>query len=90
MNLDEIPFHMLDDQTQRLKRMEKYAEILAIKKMGITLTKSYDINSDYDCNYGYKLLIIVLKKMLLQWLCSLRLHMCLRISLVTKISWLLV
>jgi hypothetical protein len=48
MNLDEIPFHMLDDQTQRLKRMEKYAEILAIKKMGITLTKSYDINSDYD------------------------------------------
>merc|ERR1712227_317817 len=48
MNLDEIPFHMLDEQTQRLKRMEKYAEILAIKKMGITLTKSYDINSDYD------------------------------------------
>lgn len=48
MNLEEIPFHMLDDQTQRLKRMEKYAEILAIKKMGITLTKSYDINSDYD------------------------------------------
>ncbi len=32
----------------KLKRMEKYAEILAIKKMGITLTKSYDINSDYD------------------------------------------
>jgi esterase/lipase len=48
MNLDEIPFHMLDEQTQRLKRMEKYAEILAIKKMGITLTKSYDISSDYD------------------------------------------
>lgn len=48
MNLDDIPFHMLDEQTQRLKRMEKYAEILAIKKMGITLTKSYDINSDYD------------------------------------------
>ena len=48
MNLEEIPFHMLDEQTQRLKRMEKYAEILAIKKMGITLTKSYNINSDYD------------------------------------------
>ena len=48
MNLEEIPFHMLDEQTKRLKRMEKYAEILAIKKMGITLTKSYDINSDYD------------------------------------------
>ena len=28
MNLEEIPFHMLDEQTQRLKRMEKYAEIL--------------------------------------------------------------
>ena len=34
-NMDEVPFHMLDKQTQKFKRMEKYAELLAIKNTGI-------------------------------------------------------
>ena len=47
-NMDEIPFHMLDENTQKFKKMEKYAQLLGIKRTGITLTKDYNINSDYD------------------------------------------
>lgn len=47
-NLDEVPFHMLDKQTQKFKKMEKYAELLAIKNTGIKLTKDYNFNSDYE------------------------------------------
>lgn len=47
-NMDEVPFHMLDRQTQKFKRMEKYAELLAIKNTGIKLTKDYSLNSDYE------------------------------------------
>ena len=47
-NMDEVPFHMLDPQTQKFKKMEKYAELLSIKRMGITLTKNYTLDSDYE------------------------------------------
>ena len=47
-NMDEVPFHMLDSQTQKFKKMEKYAELLAIKNTGIKLTKEYSFNSDYE------------------------------------------
>ena len=46
--MDEVPFHMLDKQTQKFKKMEKYAELLAIKNAGIKLTKDYNLNSDYE------------------------------------------
>ena len=47
-NMEEVPFHMLDPQTQKFKKMEKYAELLSIKRTGITLTKEYTLNSDYE------------------------------------------
>ena len=47
-NMDEVPFHMLDPQTQKFKKMEKYAELLSIKRIGITLTKNYNLDSDYE------------------------------------------
>jgi hypothetical protein len=47
-NLDDVPFHMLDEQTQKFKKMEKYAELLSIKNTGIKLTKDYSFNSDYE------------------------------------------
>ena len=47
-NMDEVPFHMLDSQTQKFKKMEKYAELLSIKRTGITLTKNYNLDSDYE------------------------------------------
>jgi len=47
-NMDEVPFHMLDPQTQKFKKMEKYAELLSIKRSGITLTKDYTLHSDYE------------------------------------------
>jgi hypothetical protein len=46
--MDEVPFHMLDKQTQKFKKMEKYAELLAIKNIGIKLTKEYNLHSDYE------------------------------------------
>ena len=42
-NMDEVPYHMLDRQTQKFKKMEKYAELLAIKNTGIKLTKEQNI-----------------------------------------------
>merc|ERR1712196_613574 len=39
---------MLDEQTRKFKKMEKYAELLAIKNTGIKLTKDYNLNSDYE------------------------------------------
>ena len=39
---------MLDEQTQKFKKMEKYAELLSIKNTGIKLTKDYSFNSDYE------------------------------------------
>ena len=47
-NMSEVPFHMLDEQTRKFKKMEKYAELLAIKNTGIKLTKDYNLNSDYE------------------------------------------
>ena len=47
-NMDEVPFYMLDSQTQKFKKMEKYAELLSIKRAGITLTKNYNLDSDYE------------------------------------------
>ena len=47
-NMEDVPFHMLDPQTQKFKKMEKYAELLSIKRTGITLTKDYTLNSDYE------------------------------------------
>jgi len=47
-NMEEVPFHMLDEQTQKFKKMEKYAELLAIKNIGIKLTKEYSLHSDYE------------------------------------------
>ena len=47
-NMDDVPFHMLDPQTQKFKKMEKYAELLSIKRTGITLTKNYNLDSDYE------------------------------------------
>ena len=40
-------FSNLDANSQRMARMEKYAELISIKRSGITLTKEYNINSDY-------------------------------------------
>lgn len=40
-------FNNLDASSQRMARMEKYAELISIKRSGITLTKEYNINSDY-------------------------------------------
>ena len=36
--MSEVPFHMLDENTQKYKKMELYAE-LSIKRSGISLTK---------------------------------------------------
>jgi|SaaInlStandDraft_5_1057022.scaffolds.fasta_scaffold02730_2 hypothetical protein len=47
-NMEDVPFHMLDEQTQKFKKMEKYAELLSIKRSGITLTKDYTLHSEYD------------------------------------------
>jgi len=47
-NMDNVPFHMLDPQTQKFKKMEKYAELLSIKRSGITLTKEYTLHSEYE------------------------------------------
>jgi len=47
-NADEIPFHMLDEKTKKLKRMEKYAQLIRIQNSGIKLTKTYNLNSDYE------------------------------------------
>ena len=47
-NMPNPPFNMLDEQTQKMKKMEIYAELLSIKRLGITLTKEYSINSNYD------------------------------------------
>ena len=44
----EVPFDLLDEQTQKIKKMEMYAEILSIKRSGIQLTKEYSLNSDYN------------------------------------------
>ena len=41
-NMDEVPFHMLDSQTQKFKKMEKYAELLAIKNTGINFWRVGD------------------------------------------------
>ena len=46
--MNEVPFHMLDEQTRKFKKMEKYAELLAIKNTGIKLTKEYSLHSDYE------------------------------------------
>lgn len=45
---DEMQFKSLDPQAQRMAKMEKYAELLSIKRSGISLTKEYNINSDYN------------------------------------------
>ena len=37
-------FNNLDASSQRMARMEKYAELISIKRSGITLTKEYNIN----------------------------------------------
>lgn len=47
-DMDDVPFHLLDEQTRKFKKMEKYAELLAIKNTGIKLTKEYNLNSDYE------------------------------------------
>ena len=47
-DINDIPFHMLDEKTQKFRRMEKYGQLLAIKSNGIKLTQEYNINSDYD------------------------------------------
>lgn len=47
-NSAEKTFDQLDEQTQRIMRMEKYAELISIKRSGITLTKEYSITSNYD------------------------------------------
>ena len=46
--MEEVPFHMLDEKTKKFKKMEKYAQLLSIKNSGIKLTKEYNLNSDYD------------------------------------------
>ncbi len=50
MNMDpyNIPFEKLDKQTQQMRKMEVYAELLSIKRQGISLTKDYNLNSDYN------------------------------------------
>merc|ERR1711916_336779 len=48
MGGDEMQFKSLDPQAQRMAKMEKYAELLSIKRSGISLTKEYNINSDYN------------------------------------------
>ena len=45
---DEMQFNSLDPQAQRMAKMEKYAELLSIKRSGISLTKEYNISSDYN------------------------------------------
>ena len=47
-NSAEKAFDQLDEQTQRIMRMEKYAELISIKRSGISLTKEYNITSNYD------------------------------------------
>ena len=44
----EVPYHMLDERSKKMKRMEKYAQLIRIQNSGIKLTKKYDLNSDYD------------------------------------------
>jgi hypothetical protein len=48
-NIYEIPFEQLPPQQQRLKRLEKFMQLKYIKeKFGISLSKEYTINSDYN------------------------------------------
>ena len=47
-DINDIPYHLLDDKTKKFKRMEKYAQLITIKHTGIKLTKEYNIDSDYD------------------------------------------
>jgi hypothetical protein len=48
-NQYEIPFEQLPPQQQRLKRLEKFMQLKYIKdKFGISLSKEYTINSDYN------------------------------------------
>jgi hypothetical protein len=48
-NQYEIPFEKLPPQQQRLKRLEKFMQLKYIKdKFGISLSKEYTINSDYN------------------------------------------
>jgi hypothetical protein len=48
-NVYEIPFAELPPQQQRLKRLEKFMQLKYIKeKFGVSLSKEYTINSDYD------------------------------------------
>jgi hypothetical protein len=48
-NQYEIPFDKLTPQQQRLKRLEKFMQLKYIKeKFGVSLSKEYTINSDYD------------------------------------------
>jgi len=48
-NVYEIPFEQLPPQQQRLKRLEKFMQLKYIKeKFGISLSKEYTINSDYN------------------------------------------
>lgn len=44
----EVPYHMLDERSKKMKRMEKYAQLIRIQNSGIKLTKQYSLNSDYD------------------------------------------
>jgi hypothetical protein len=48
-NVYEMPFEQLPPQQQRLKRLEKFMQLKYIKeKFGISLSKEYTINSDYN------------------------------------------
>ena len=48
-NQYEIPFEELSPQQQRLKRLEKFMQLKYIKeKFGVSLSKEYTINSDYN------------------------------------------
>ena len=47
-DIDEIPFHLLDEKTKKRRKMEKYMQLLVIKNSGITLSREYNFDSDYD------------------------------------------
>jgi hypothetical protein len=47
-DMDEIPFHLLDEKTKKRRKMEKYMQLLVIKNSGIKLSREYDFESDYE------------------------------------------
>ena len=48
LNPDDINYNSLDERSQKFKKMEKLAKLIELKNRGFKLTKTYDMNSNYE------------------------------------------